>query len=140
MGTAGFLFTSNASKSSDCSIITVTTPNGSKISTETARTPSEWQQGLSGRTSLGKLSGMIFLFPVPGTHPFWMKNTLIPLDIIWLDNKKVVEIATLAPQDGVSIPQHTPQHNADAVLEINAQHAEELGITVGSTLNWGDCE
>ncbi|MCZ7383653.1 MAG: DUF192 domain-containing protein [Candidatus Methanoperedens sp.] len=58
---------------------------GSCINAELATTPEERKIGLMNRTSLPENMGMLFIFDKEGIYKFWMKNTLIPLDIIWLD-------------------------------------------------------
>ena len=62
----------------------IVTINGKDIKVELALTQSQREKGLSGRNYLDKNSGMLFVFPQAGNHSFWMKDTLIPLDIIWL--------------------------------------------------------
>jgi uncharacterized membrane protein (UPF0127 family) len=56
------------------------------ISVEIADTPTERQTGLMNRKSMDKNSGMLFIFEQDGVYPFWMKNTLIPLDMIWINS------------------------------------------------------
>ena len=61
---------------------------------ELAKTEAERNQGLMYRKELDKNKGMLFIFDKEGSHPFWMKNTLIPLDIIWIDSRgKIVFIS-----------------------------------------------
>lgn len=62
---------------------------------EIARTPQQHQQGLMYRTYLAEHRGMLFVFNSPEIYSFWMKNTLIPLDFVWLDEKgNIVDIQT----------------------------------------------
>jgi uncharacterized membrane protein (UPF0127 family) len=68
------------------------------FSIEIADTFASRQQGLMNRSSLQQDAGMLFVFDTPGSYGFWMKNTLIPLDIIWMDeNFVVVDTATMTP-------------------------------------------
>lgn len=65
---------------------------------ELARTQQEREHWLMFRTWLGKWSGMLFVFEKPGRYAFWMKNTYIPLDILWLDQEfRVVDVQTAFP-------------------------------------------
>ena len=64
-----------------------------KIKVEIADTPEKRAEGLMFRDHLNENSGMFFVFDEESSHSFWMKNTLIPLDIIWINaDKKVVYI------------------------------------------------
>lgn len=94
----------------------------------------EKSKGLSGRKSLNKKIGMLFIFRFNARHAFWMKNTLIPLDIIWLDrNLKIVDIkANCEPCKTFFCRSIIPQKSAKYVLEINGGLCKELGIKVGS--------
>lgn len=94
--------------------------NGKTINVEIAKTDTERQKGLSGRTSLDANAGMLFIFPKADIWPFWMKDTKIPLDIIYINNNHIVDMTTLQPQNGDNIPQYTPQNKANYVLELNA--------------------
>lgn len=89
--------------------------------------------GLSDRESLDAQAGMLFLFEGPSIYPFWMKDMHFPLDIIWINGDRVVEITTLPPPDrDHPIPAtHVPTRRADKVLEINAGKAKELGLQNG---------
>lgn len=112
-----------------------TTANNTKLTLEIARADAELQKGLGGRTSLTTRHGMLFELSAttPGIYPFWMKNTHFPLDIVWLNNNQVVEIATLpAVTDVNNIPTHVPTHEATQVIEVNANEAAADGLTIGA--------
>ncbi|MBN2459693.1 DUF192 domain-containing protein [Candidatus Woesearchaeota archaeon] len=102
---------------------------------EVADEPGERAQGLMHRESLDESKGMLFIFEQQETYSFWMKNTLIPLDIIWIDEKqKVVHIARNAqPCTGQECPSINPGAQAKYALEINANLSERKGISVGDT-------
>ena len=90
-------------------------------------------RGLQGRTSLDADAGMLFIFEQPGIYPFWMKDTLIPLDIIWIDgSQKVVNIAHAAqPCSDEPCDTYDPNFAARYVLEVNAGYSQEAGIDIG---------
>lgn len=106
------------------------------FSVEVAHTQQELEKGLMFRQSLDKDKGMLFVFPGEGIYPFWMKNTLIPLDIIWIDsNNKVVFIAQdVKPCKSLICPSVVPTVKANRVLEINAGICKEVGLAVGNEL------
>ena len=108
---------------------------GRKINVEVVRSPSELRRGLSGRDDLPRDSGMLFILPERGIHPFWMKDMRFALDIIWLDDGEIVEVATLpAPTSTAYIPRHEPFYQANRVLEVKAGMAQELGLKPGFRL------
>lgn len=107
------------------------TINNQVFNVEIARTSAERAKGLMGRDHLDENTGMLFVFNDNNIHPFWMKNTLIPLDIIWIDDNKIAEIKTLQPQNGADIPQYAPKNKANYVLELNAGLSAENGLKVG---------
>jgi len=121
-------------KISDKNSITIFTQVGSmKINVEFARTPEELQKGLMNRVSLPKNSGMLFVFSDEETRNFWMKNTLIPLDVIFISSKgRVNEITTLNPCPETEICQsYNSKTPAQYVLEINAGSADKWKIIEG---------
>jgi len=93
------------------------------------------------RESLADRTGMLCLFPRDDeSHQFWMKNTLIPLDIIWLDAQgKVLYIsANTPPCKADPCPNYGPDFAIASVLEIAGGMAEKEKVTVGSTLRLMD--
>lgn len=94
------------------------------------------QQGLMFREHLDENKGMLFIFEENGIYPFWMKNTLIPLDIIWLDsNGNVVYIEkNVQPCKEEMCKPYNPKKMARYVLEINANISNELGLKIGDRL------
>lgn len=100
---------------------------------EVARTPEAIERGLMFRTSLPPDSGMIFMFEQPQSVRFWMRNTLIPLDMLFIkaDGTIAKVHARAKPQDLTPIPSET---EVIAVIEINGGRAETLGIGAGSRI------
>ena len=94
--------------------------------------------GLMFRKTLKKDEGMMFIFPEENIYTFWMKNTLIPLDIIWMDqNKEVVFISeNNQPCQSDPCPSIDPEVKAKYVLEINAGLSKEIGLSVGDKLEF----
>jgi len=117
---------------------TVTLPDGTVIKLELAETPEEHEQGLMFRSHLDADRGMLFLFDQMGFPSFWMKNTWIPLDMVFLDAKGVVThiAASVPPCPSEPCPQYTPSKPSSAVLELNAGAAAKHGIEPGVTLQF----
>jgi uncharacterized protein len=99
---------------------------------ELAKTQKKISQGLMFRESLAQNRGMLFIFSQSGVYNFWMKNTKIPLDIIWLNDKKeIVFLANnVAPCYEEFCPSINPGEKAKYVLEINAGLAEKIGLKI----------
>ena len=102
---------------------------------EIAATPEDLARGLMERESLDADAGMLFVFSSEFTLSFWMKNTLIPLDILYLDMAGViVDIQTMHPQPGVpdtELTRYPSAAPAQYAVEINAGLAAEHGFEVG---------
>ena len=102
---------------------------------EVADNPIKRAQGLMFRKELNENSGMLFVFPNSGKYSFWMKNTFIPLDIIWIDeNLEVVYIYENAQPCSDECDSIIPDKEAKYVLEINARLAEKYGIEIGDVI------
>ena len=106
-----------------------------RFTVEVARTPQEQQTGLMNRQSLAPDRGMIFPYDPPQPASFWMKNTLIPLDIIFVraDGSIARIAANTVPLSLEPVPSGEP---VAAVLEIAGGRAAELGIQPGDTVEW----
>jgi uncharacterized membrane protein (UPF0127 family) len=113
-------------------------PSGAVYRLELALTPEEQAQGLMYRESLPQKTGMLFLFPDAAPHGFWMKNTMIPLDMIWMDDSgRVLYVsADTPPCKADPCPTYGPEAPARMVLEIAGGLAAREKITVGSTLKF----
>ncbi len=82
---------------------------------------------------------MLFFFNTPGLHAFWMFETFIPLDIIWLDtDRRIVTISADTPPcpDGVNCPLYPPSEPAKYVLELAGGEASRRGLGIGDQLDW----
>lgn len=102
---------------------------------EVARTSMQQAKGLMFRTELPDNAGMIFPFPEPRVASFWMKNTVIPLDIIFVrDNGKIESIAAnTVPYSTAPVASGEP---VTAVLELRGGLAAEMGIAAGDKVIW----
>jgi uncharacterized protein len=112
--------------------------SGSRVhpfTVEVARTPQEQARGLMFRESLAADAGMIFPFPSPRPASFWMKNTLIPLDMIFIRAD-----GTIARIAANTVPHSLEPVGVDepvaAVLELRGGRAAELGIKEGDRVSW----
>jgi uncharacterized protein len=106
-----------------------------RFTVEVARTPDEQARGLMYRERLGPDEGMIFPFPVPRPASFWMRNTYIPLDMLFVraDGTIALIAANTVPLSEESVGTSEP---VAAVLELRGGRAAELGITEGDTVTW----
>jgi uncharacterized membrane protein (UPF0127 family) len=101
---------------------------------QVAATPEQQEKGLMFRRSLGADQGMIFPYEPPQEVAFWMKNTLIPLDIIYIrSDGTIVRITKAEAMDLTPLPSG---ESIAAVLEIRSGRAAELGITEGDVVTW----
>lgn len=105
---------------------------------EIADNESSREKGLMYVESLPQNDGMLFIFETEDIYSFWMKNTLIPLDMIWLDSsRKIVYIQNNAlPCKEVICKTYTPTGKAKYVLEINAGKASELNLKQGENADF----
>ncbi len=109
------------------------------LSLALAETPEEQSKGLSGCTYIPKNSGMYFSFESSRPATFWMKDMVIPIDIIWIKNGEVVGIEKNVLHEPLNTPDsalktYSSPGDIDAVLEIEAGKAEDYGIQKGSNV------
>jgi hypothetical protein len=137
---ASFLLADN-SACRNFSAGTVTYNDNRQLSVALALTPLEHQRGLSGCSSLSLGQGMYFHFPIKTDAVFWMKDMLIPIDIIWLGDDEVIGITTDVPPpdtDQTVLPTYPAPAAVNAVLEVGAGHAKRLNIRPGTTIRLSD--
>lgn len=134
-GLAALLMLAAGPVAADCSDIAVSLRGAwgsADFSIELADTVEERALGLMHRTNLPRSHAMLFVYDKPQRVAFWMRNTLIPLDMLYIDAEGVVqEIHTAIPLDETPIPSSSDML---AVLEINGGQAAEMGITPGTQL------
>ncbi len=116
--------------------VTIHSSSGThRFTAQVARTPAEQSMGLMFRKSLGPSEGMIFPYDPPQMVGFWMKNTLIPLDMIFIRADGVIAriAANTVP---MSLEPQTSGEPIAAVLEIRGGRSAELGIKQGDKVEW----
>ena len=81
-------------------------------------------RGLMHRSRLDPQAGMLFVYPRPGNYRIWMRNTLIPLTVIWLDSQAtILDIKTLLPCMSAHCPVYGAQQPSSFILELHANQA-----------------
>ena len=115
--------------------VTVTGENGAHVfMAEVADTAEAQRRGLMFRTEMGPDEAMVFPYATPQPLSFWMRNTVLPLDIIFIGpDGRILNIADGVPYNENSVHSDGP---AIAVLELNRGRAEELGIAPGDMVEW----
>jgi uncharacterized membrane protein (UPF0127 family) len=103
------------------------------------KTEIDKQKGLSGKNSLPNDSGMLFLFQEKSKPAFWMKNMKFSIDILFINDSKIVDIVEnaknpSAKQNTNELPIYKPSEDANYVLEINAGEVEKNKIKKGDTV------
>jgi uncharacterized membrane protein (UPF0127 family) len=113
-------------------------PDGFAVQVEVAADDPTREQGLMFRDRMAEDRGMIFLFPASGVYPFWMKNTIIALDMIWIDDaRRVVSVAhDVPPCKADPCPSYPPAGAARYVLETAAGVAKKHRVETGSALKF----
>lgn len=106
-----------------------------KIDIQIARTEFDRQLGLMFRKSMNENQGMLFIFPDVRVRSFWMRNTEIPLDMIFVDtSKRIINIArNTTPYSDVS---YTSDGPAKYVIEVNGGFSDKHNINKGDIVNW----
>ena len=107
-----------------------------RIEAEVASSNADRATGLMNRPSMPIHRGMLFVFPEAGVQCFWMKNTLIPLSIAFLeDSGRIVQIADMQPQ---SLDNHCSSKPVRFALEMNAGWFKSRGLAAGARINGVD--
>lgn len=124
----------------DVAAVTLTDGDGRvEVAVWVADTPQLRQRGLMERASLPAGAGMLFVFEGTTSGGFWMKDTLIPLSIAFVDDDgKVVETLDMEPCEADPCPVYTPDTPYRYALEVNQGFFEDRGITADWTLEMDD--
>jgi len=111
--------------------------NGKIFKVEVAKSAEAQAQGLQGREKLAENQGMLFAFEEKRYHNFWMDGMKIPLDIIWIDDNKIIDITPNVPaptENQTDLPIYNPPQEVNYVLEINAGLAEKNNFKKGDSI------
>ena len=109
--------------------------DGSNLHIEHAKSEEELRNGLMHRDHLDIDKGMLFSYQTPANHSFWMKNTIIPLDMIFIDSERTV-VGTIQDATPFSLESRTVGVNSCYVLETNAGFVTTHGVHVGMTVDF----
>ena len=102
-----------------------------RVRVEVADDPAEQAKGLMYRKALGKNRGMLFIYPEERELSFWMKNTLIPLSIAFIDSeRRIIDIQDMKPLDDKP-PHYVSSEPAQYALEVNQGFFKKRGVKVG---------
>lgn len=102
---------------------------------EMAVTPAAREQGLMARDSLRPNDGMVFVFPVEDDYGFWMKDTRIPLDMLFIDGGNTVVYIEHSAKP-YSLKERQPHSKVGAVIELDGGRASREGIAVGDKVRY----
>jgi uncharacterized membrane protein (UPF0127 family) len=130
--------TVSESEASRTPTVIITNSEGERVAVEVeiADNDAERQRGLMERTALAENAGMLFVFEREKPLAFWMKNTLIPLSVAYIDsNGRIVDIQDMEPLDETTHPSAEPARYA---LEVNQGFFAERGIEVGNEMEIPD--
>ncbi|MCA9672094.1 MAG: DUF192 domain-containing protein [Myxococcales bacterium] len=113
--------------------VVVLSPGGRtvRVAVEVARTDTQVQRGLMFRKALGDTAGMLFIFERDREHSFWMKNTYVALDMIFID-KDLSVIGVVHNAEPMTTVSRTVGKPSRYVLEVNATFAKKHGIDAGT--------
>lgn len=117
-------------------IVTINKQNINII--QVADTSAEQTQGLSNHPPILENEGMLFEFKDKQVRQFWMKEMLFPLDIIWINDSRIINISKNLPPEGLNPSKiYSSLTPADMVLEINAGISDKYGFKIGDQISIG---
>ena len=116
------------------------TIRGMEITVDIARDNATIQKGLSGRLSLSKNHGMLFIFPITAIYQFWMPDMHFPIDIIWISGNTIVGITPNVSNvfDPKNPKFYKSPRSANLVLEVNGGIAKEKKWAVGDIVTFNN--
>lgn len=121
--------------------ITTVAIGGKTVTVTEAITRAEITKGLAGVTDLPDDRGMLFRFDDTRVRSFWMRDMIIPIDIIWINGNRIIGIEKYVPIEDVGVPladlpRYTSPEPADFVLEVMAGFADTYGVKAGDTVTY----
>jgi uncharacterized protein len=118
----------------------LTLPNGKVLRVETMVSGFDLLRGMMFRKSIAPDHGMLFVHPKPDHYSYWMYQTLIPLDIVWMDPQReiveIVEDAQPCQTQASKCPQYGGRELSSYALELGAGMARRYNLQVGQRLQW----
>lgn len=110
---------------------------GKRVAVDIADTPAKQSKGLGGRASLAWGEGMYFLYEEPAFYAFWMKGMRFPIDIVWIRDGRIIDVAPNVPfEEGGNGPTVRASELVDAVLEVPASYAAANGWGIGDRVTF----
>lgn len=110
-----------------------------EINVEIAKTTEERAKGLGDRDGLDQNSGMLFVFENESTPTFWMKDTKFALDIIWINDNKIIGIdKNIQPEnvtDDIKLTRYPSPSKVNSVLEVNSGFSDKNNLKVGDSVD-----
>lgn len=125
--------TATGEETPDLRTVVINASGGKKVEVrvEVADNLAEQEKGLMYRTALGEDRGMLFIYPDERPLSYWMRNTLIPLSIAYIDSKgRITDILDMKPLDDTA-PHYNSSEPAQYALEVNQGFFDERGVKVG---------
>ncbi len=113
--------------------------NNNVFISEVSDTDEKRSIGLSGRKYLRSDHGMLFIMPNSGLHQFWMKDMNFPLDFVWINKNKIVDLSENIPNPtigSISIPIISSHYPSDKVLELNTGSIKLFNIKIGDSVKY----
>ncbi len=113
----------------------VVLPNDTIVHVRLADDSFERAQGLSDRASLPANEGLLFLHDEPGVQRYWMKDMLIPIDIIWIDGERIVGFVQDAQPEDPATTIYSSPAPVDKILEVSAGFVSQNDLKIGDILD-----
>lgn len=128
------IYTDNGTEAVEGAIVSF--PNGEIIKAELSLTSEEHVKGLSGRDGLEKETGMLFIHESKNKQCYWMKGMLFPIDIIWIDDNRIVGwVDNARPQSAPPYTLYFSPAPVDRVLEVPAGFVDNNNLERGDLLD-----